>query len=79
MKKVLVVFVMALAFAACNEEGVKVNVNTDSLDSRLDTLGNKIGEKAEQIWDSTKSKAGDLKEGIEARIDSADRRNDSVQ
>lgn len=71
MKKVLLVFVMALGFTACNEESTTINVNRDSLGRELDTLGNKIEEKAEQVWDSAKVKATDLKEGIEARIDSA--------
>ena len=80
MKKVLVVFVMAFGFVACNDDGVNVNVNTDSLGNRLDTLGNKIEEKAEQVWDSTKSKAGQLKEDIEARFDSADKkRSDTLR
>ena len=62
---------MAFGFAACNDEGVNVNVNADSLGNKLDTLGTKIEDKAEQVWDSTKSKAGQLKDDIEARFDSA--------
>ena len=79
MKKVLLVFVMALGFTACNEESTTINVNRDSLGRELDTLGNKIGEKAEQVWDSTKVKAGALKEDIEARFDSVRGKKDSAR
>jgi hypothetical protein len=80
MKKVLVVFVMVFGFAACNNDGINVTVDRDSLGKKLDTLGNKIEDKAEQVWDSTKSKAGQLKEGIEARFDSAGKkRNDTIR
>ena len=79
MKKVLVVFVMALGFGGCNEESTTINVNRDSLGRELDTLGNKIGEKAEQVWDSAKVKATDLKENIEARLDSVgNKRKDTL-
>ena len=79
MKKVLVVFVMTLGFAACNNGEGGINIKTDSLGRELDTLGNKIEEKAEQVWDSTKAKANELKTGIEARLDSAGKRNDTIQ
>ena len=79
MKKVLLVFVMALGFAACNNDGGEVEVKTDSLGKELDTLGRKIGDKAEQVWDSTKVKAGALKEDIEARFDSGRKNKDSTR
>ncbi|MGV3658012.1 MAG: hypothetical protein ACO1NX_08655 [Chitinophagaceae bacterium] len=69
MKKVIVVFMMALGFAACNNEAGDVEVQADSLKKELDTLGRKVGDKAGQVWDSTKVKAGELKEDIEARFD----------
>jgi hypothetical protein len=78
MKKVLLVFVMALGFGACNEESTNINVNRDSLGRELDTLGNKIGEKAEQVWDSAKVKAADLKQDIEARFDSAGKKKEDT-
>jgi len=79
MKKVLLVFVMALGFAACNNEGREVEVKTDSLGRKLDTLGKKIGDKAEQVWDSTKVKAGELKEDIESRFEGGKEKKDSTQ
>lgn len=79
MKKVLLVFMMALGFAACNNDGAEVEIKTDSLGRELDTLGKKIGDKAEQVWDSTKVKAGELKEVIEARFDSVRVKKDSAR
>ncbi len=71
MKKLFVILVLVGGLASCNESGTSINIKGDSLGKELDTLGNKIGEKAEQVWDSTKLKARDLKEGVEDRIDSA--------
>ena len=79
MKKVLLVFVIAFGFAACNNGAADVNIKTDSLGNELDTLGRKIGDKAEQVWDSTKVKASELKEDIEARFDSTNKKEDTLR
>ncbi len=78
MKKVILVFMMALGFAACNNEAGEVEVEADSLKKELDTLGRKVGDKAEQVWDSTKVKAGELKEDIESRFESDKKEKDSA-
>jgi hypothetical protein len=80
MKKVLSVFALTILLTACNEESAAINGKLDSLENELDTLGNKIENKAEQVWDSTKVKAGDLKDKAEqldsVRVDRKD--NDSI-
>jgi RNase adaptor protein for sRNA GlmZ degradation len=79
MKKVLLVFMMAFGFAACNEGGREVEVKTDSLSKELDTLGKKIGDRAEKVWDSTRVKAGELKDDIESRFEKNDKKQDSIR
>ena len=70
MKAIITIFILAF-FASCNESSVSVEGKADSLGKELDTLGTKIEKKAEQIWDSTKEKAGDLKDEVEQRWDSS--------
>ncbi len=70
MKKILALMILAGGLAACNENGSSGSQKTDSLKREMDTLGAKIGDKAGEAWDSTKSKAKDLKEEVEARFDS---------
>lgn len=79
MKKVLVVFVMALGMAACNEESTGANKSSDSLRNELDTLGAKISDKAAEVRDSVRAKAGALKEDIEAGFYSAGQKKDSAR
>ena len=69
MKKIFITVVLAGGLMACNDNANNVTIKTDSLQQDLDTLGEKIEDKAGEAWDSTKSKAKDLKEGIEARFD----------
>lgn len=71
MKKVLSVFAIVALLTACNENGASVDGKLDSLENKLDTLGSKIENKAEQVWDTTKEKAGDLKDKVEQKLDSA--------
>ena len=70
MKKLISAIFLVGVLTACNENGVSVEGKIDSLDNKLDTLGQKIEQKAEQVWDSTKEKAGDLKDKAEQKWDS---------
>lgn len=78
MKKVLMILALAGGLAACNENGDSIEVEGDSVKQNLENLGEKIEEKSEQTWDSTKAKAKDLKERIENKFDSVDRREDTA-
>jgi hypothetical protein len=69
MKKIFIMVALAGGLVACNDNANNVTIKTDSLKQDLDTLGDKIEDKADQALDSAKSKAKDLKEGIEARFD----------
>ncbi len=75
MKKIISVLALAFLFTACNESGVNVNVDTDSLNTKLEKVGERIENKAEQAWDSTKEKAADLKDKAEQKWDSTKARN----
>ena len=70
MKKCFLGLVLVAGLTACNNNGSTTEVKVDSLKKELDTLGEKIDEKADKLWDSTREKAKDLKESIEARFDS---------
>jgi hypothetical protein len=81
MKKIISALFLVAVFTACNESGVSVEGKIDSLDEKLDTLGQKIERKAEQVWDTTKERAGDLKDKVEQKWDSSrlnNNRKDSV-
>jgi ElaB/YqjD/DUF883 family membrane-anchored ribosome-binding protein len=75
MKRIISVLVITAFFTACNESGVNVNVDTDSLNKKLENVGEKIEDKAGQVWDSTKEKAADLKDKAEQKLDSTRERN----
>lgn len=57
-----------MVLTGCNENG-------DSTERKLDSLERRIDTTAEKVWDSTKSKAKELKERIENRLE----RRDSVK
>lgn len=63
MKKAAVSILLGFMLMACD-----VNVTTDN---KLDSLGNKIENKAKQALDSTKEKAKELKDKIENKLDRA--------
>ena len=62
MKRIIGFVLITAFFTACNESSVNLDVDTDSLNNKLENVGEKIENKAEQVWDSTKEKAGDLKD-----------------
>ncbi len=81
MKTFLIASVITGCLAACTGTGTKTEVKIDSttikdVGNKLDTLSDRIGEKAEQVWDTTKEKAKDLKNRIESSIE---RSKDSIK
>jgi hypothetical protein len=68
MKRLVTFVVIGALFTACNEEGSSRERKLDSLERRIDTT-------AEKVWDSTKAKAKDLKDRIEAEFEERDRGN----
>ena len=75
MKKIVSAVLIAGCFTACNESGVNVEVDTDSLNTKLEKVGEKIEDKAGQVWDSTKEKAADLKDKAKQEWDSVKANN----
>ena len=71
MRKMISPILVIIFFTSCNENGVSVKGQADSLGKELDTLGTKIEQKAEQVWDSTKVKAGEIKDKVEEKWDSS--------
>ena len=61
--------ILAFALCSCNNDGVSIKVKVDSVGRKFDTA-------AEKLYDSTKSKAKDLKNVIKDRFDKND--SDSV-
>ncbi|HEX2535025.1 MAG TPA: hypothetical protein VHK69_14875, partial [Chitinophagaceae bacterium] len=59
---------VVVLLAACNESAV-------SVENKVDSLGEKLGDKAEQAWDSTKEGFKDLKNRAGAELDSLRERN----
>jgi len=70
MKRFISFLTVLLILSACNESA------NEKTENKLDSLGNKIGEKAAEVWDSTKSKATALGDSLENRID---RRKDTAR
>ena len=75
MRRGLYVLMLVISGAGCNESGTTISVNTDSIARELDTLGNKIEEKAAVTGDSVEAKYKDIKESVNARIDSIRKEN----
>jgi len=70
MKRIFPVVLIATFFTACNDSNVNIEAEADSLNTKLENVGEKIENKAEQVWDSTKEKASDLKNKAEQEWDS---------
>lgn len=70
MKRILSVLVISALFTACNDSSINVEAEADSLNTKLEHVGEKIEEKAEQAWDTTKAKASDIKDKAEREWDS---------
>ena len=77
MKQFISAILIMSLITSCNETGVSVKGQADSLGKELDTLGSKIEKKAEQVWDSTKVKAGEIKDKVEEKWDSSKTRKNS--
>jgi len=63
MKRLIGFLAALLILSSCNDSA------NERTEEKIDSLGNKIGEKAAEVWDSTKSKATALGDSIENRID----------
>ena len=70
MKRIFPVVLIVTFFTACNESSVNVEAEADTLNTKLENLGEKIENKAEQAWDTTKAKASDVKDKAEQEWDS---------
>jgi hypothetical protein len=70
MRNGLCLLILLLGLAACNDSGSTISVKTDSIGRELDTLGEKIEEKAVVVGDSVKEKFKDIKEAVTNRLDS---------
>jgi len=70
MKRLLGIVLITACFTSCNEDAVNIKVDTDSLNTKLENVGETIENKAEQVWDTTKAKASDLKDRAEKEWDS---------
>ena len=57
MKKLWILALMVF-LGACNNSA-SVSIYTDTVENKIDTLGDKAEDKAERLWDTTKA---DLKE-----------------
>lgn len=71
MKKTGLILLTVLAMVSCNNSG-------SITEGKLDSIGEKLDSSADRIWDSTRQKAGDIKDRIENRLerrDSADTLN----
>ena len=66
MKRFFAMLVIAGLLTACNENG-------NTIEGKLDSLGDRIDTTAEKIWDSTKAKAKDIKEDVEERLEDNDK------
>lgn len=69
IKKVLGVFVLSFLLISCTDSGSSTRLTVDSTVKKLDSVAEKIGEKAEQGWDSVKAKAKDVKESLDETFD----------
>ena len=70
MKRILTLLVALIVISACNEQ------ITTTTKIKMDSLGEKVEEGAKKAWDSTKADAEALKEKIEHKIENL---KDSVQ
>jgi hypothetical protein len=55
--------------------GISCNQNGTSTESKLDSIGKKFDSVAEKTWDSTKSKAEEIREKVEGMIENKDSLN----
>lgn len=69
MKKVFGFLAIVFVLTACTESSSSTKVIVDSTVNKLDDKAEQVGEKAEEVWDSTKAKAKDLKEGLDETFD----------
>lgn len=70
MKKInLLVIGACFLLMACGEDGKSTEAAVDSTINKLDAAAEKVGEKAEEGWDTVKSKAKDVKESLDKRFD----------
>jgi len=73
MRKIIVGIIgLSLLLVACNESSSSTKNTIDSTVDKLDSAAEKIGEKAEEGWDSVKTKAKDVKDGLDKTFDKKD-------
>lgn len=73
MRNGLCLLILLLGLGGCNDRGGTISVKSDSIGRELDTLGEKIEEKAAIVGDSVKETFKDIKEAVNNRIDSIKR------
>jgi DNA anti-recombination protein RmuC len=69
MKPVILVITCVFMLFGCMEETRSTRATIDSTVNKLDSTTQKIGNKAEEVWDSTKSRATDLKKDLDKVFD----------
>ena len=68
MKKSLAILVLMCVIVSCDNDGRSTKLVVDSAVNKLESAAQKVGEKAENAWDTTKAKAKDLKDGLEKTV-----------
>ena len=66
--RVFLVFAIAFLLISCDQ-------TSSTTEQKLDSIGKKFDSTANRTWDSTKSKARDIKEKVEGMIENRDSAN----
>lgn len=69
VRKVFGSLVVVFALASCSTDGQSAKEVVDSTVNKLEVGAEKVGEKAERIWDTTKVKARNVKEDLDEVFD----------
>lgn len=76
MKKMnLLVIGACFLLMSCGEDGQSTEATVDSTINKLDAAAEKVGEKAEEGWDTVKSKARDVKQSLDKRFDDKEKQD----
>ena len=60
---------------SCGDDGKSTEATVDSTIDKLDAAAEKVEVKAEEGWDTVKSKAKDVKESLDKRFDDKDKKD----
>ena len=65
MKRVFSFLILVSGLVACDEQSTGTQTK---IDSKLDSLSNKVGKETKAAWDSTKADAKKLKDKVEDKL-----------